>query len=541
MKYLLTLIVAVTVFAGCTSEEPLPIHIVPKPVSVKAGSEVLSAGQDFNIVASTNDEKNVASLLQEYLKRLSVDVSISGQSANDKTNLVLKTEEGRAKESYTLTVNADGITIKASDGAGLFYGSQTLIQLLQSGKSELKLPYVEINDAPRFPYRGLHLDVGRHMFSISDIKNYIDLMARHKYNRFHWHLTEDQGWRIEIKKYPKLQEVAAYREQTVIGKASSKNRPTDPGRYDKTRYGGFYTQEEIKEVVAYAAERYITVVPEIELPGHALAALAAYPNLGCTGGPYKVAQTWGIFSDVFCAGKEDTFRFLQDVFDEVMPLFPGEYVHVGGDECWKDQWKVCAACQKRIKDEKLKDENELQSYFIQRMEKYINSKGKKIIGWDEILEGGLAAGATVMSWRGEEGGIEAARQNHDVIMTPTKWCYFDYYQDSAKSNPLATGLYLPIKQVYSYEPEPQQLSADELKHILGVQANVWTEYIKDSDYLEFMVYPRACAMAEVAWSAKELRDYNDFLVRMSTHVKRLEAWDVNYARYIEEEFPKGSK
>jgi hexosaminidase len=540
MKYLLFLSVAASL-VGC-SPEPDPIHVVPKPATIKQGTRTLTVNQDLHIVASTEDEKNVASLFQGYLKAVAIEVSVSEQRSPDKTNLLLKTEAGSGKESYSLLVNGDGIEIKASDGAGLFYGAQTFMQLVWPEKTGvISYPYVEIDDAPRFPYRGLHLDVGRHMFPVEYIKKYIDLMARHKFNRFHWHLTEDQGWRIEIKKYPKLQEVAAYRNQTVIGKASTKNRPTDPGRYDKTRYGGFYTQEEVKEVVAYAAERYITVVPEIELPGHALAALTAYPNLGCTGGPYKVAETWGIFDDVFCAGKEDAFLFLQDVFDEIIPLFPGEYIHVGGDECPKAEWKKCPHCQKRIKTEKLKDEHELQSYFIQRMEKYLNSKGKKIIGWDEILEGGLAPGATVMSWRGEEGGIEAAKQNHDVVMTPTKWCYFDYYQDSLKSDPLATGLYLPVKQVYSYEPEPPQLNAEEVKHILGVQANVWTEYIKDTDYLEYMVYPRACAMAEVAWSSKEARDYNDFLIRMSTHMKRLDAWDVNYAKHIVNDIPKGSK
>jgi hexosaminidase len=542
MKYLLSLFAAAILLVACSVEPPGPIHVVPKPVTVKPGTKTLAVEQELNIVASAEDEKNVASLLQGYLKGVAIEASVSEQPSPDKTNLLLKTETGSGKESYSLAVNGDGIEIKASDGAGLFYGAQTFMQLVSPDKTGvINYPYVEINDAPRFPYRGLHLDVGRHMFPIEFIKKYIDLMARHKYNRFHWHLTEDQGWRIEIKKYPRLQEVAAYRNQTVIGKASTRNRPTDPGRYDKTRYGGFYTQEEVKEVVAYAAQRYITVVPEIELPGHALAALTAYPNLGCTGGPYKVAETWGVFDDVFCAGKEDAFLFLQDVFDEIIPLFPGEYIHVGGDECPKAEWKKCPHCQKRIKTEKLKDEHELQSYFIQRMEKYLNSKGKKIIGWDEILEGGLAPGATVMSWRGEEGGIEAAKQNHDVIMTPTKWCYFDYYQDSLKSDPLATGLYLPVKQVYSYEPEPPQLKAEEAKHILGVQANVWTEFIKDTAYLEYMVYPRACAMAEVAWSAKGTRDYNDFLIRMSTHMKRLDAWNVNYAKHIANEIPTGSK
>jgi len=356
-------------------------------------------------------------------------------------------------------------------------------------------------------------------------------MSHYKLNTFHWHLTEDQGWRIEIKKYPKLQEIAAFRKETVIGHASTRTRK-EPRRFDGTRHGGFYTQDEIKDVVAYAAQHHITVVPEIELPGHALAALAAYPELGCTGGPYEVATTWGIFDDVFCAGKESTFNFLQDVLDEVMPLFPGQYIHIGGDECFKSNWKKCPYCQKRIKTEKLKDENELQSYFIQRIEKYINAKGKRIIGWDEILEGGLAPNATVMSWRGEEGGIAAAQQNHDVIMTPSKWLYLDYRQDTAKSEPLAVKVLVDVPTVYSYEPVPAQLKEEEAKYIIGVQANVWTEYMKTGDHVEYMVYPRAIALAEVAWSAKEKRNYNDFVKRLQANRILLDEWKVNYAKHV---------
>lgn len=369
------------------------------------------------------------------------------------------------------------------------------------------------------------------MFPVSFVKKYIDLLAYHKFNRFHWHLTEDQGWRIEIKKYPKLQEVAAYRKETLVGNYGS-------GKYDGQRYGGFYTQEEVKDIVKYAADRYVTIIPEIEMPGHAVAALTAYPQLGCTGGPYEVRTTWGVADDVFCAGKEETFAFLQDVLDEVVPLFPGKYVHIGGDECPKTRWKKCPHCQKRIKTEKLKDEHALQSYFIQRIEKYLNGKGKQIIGWDEILEGGLAPNATVMSWRGEEGGIAAAQQGHDVIMTPGNWCYFDHYQDTSKTEPLAIGGFTPVSQVYSYEPLPEQLSAEESKHVLGAQANLWTEYIATPEYAEFMAYPRACALAEVVWSPKENKSYDDFVKRMATHVTRLDQLKVNYAKHITKEFPK---
>jgi hexosaminidase len=369
------------------------------------------------------------------------------------------------------------------------------------------------------------------MFPVEFIKKYIDLLAHHKYNRFHWHLTEDQGWRIEIKKYPKLQEIGAFRKETVIGHASTATRGNAKD-FDGKRYGGLYTQEEIKDVVKYAADRYVTIIPEIELPGHALAALSAYPNLGCTGGPYEAATTWGVFDDVFCAGKEDSFVFLQGVLDEVIELFPGKYVHIGGDECPKTKWEKCPHCKKRMKVENLKDTHELQSYFIQRIEKYLNSKGKQIIGWDEILEGGLAPNATVMSWRGEEGGIAAARQNHDVVMTPGNWCYFDHYQAGPEGEPLAIGNMTTVEEVYSYEPVPPQLDSIQAKHILGAQANVWTEYIPTSDHVEYMVYPRACAMAEVLWSKPETKKYEDFKLRMKEHADRLTDWKVNFARHI---------
>lgn len=509
------------------NDPSVSVHVVPRPVLTTLHAGYVEWNGAITVGASTEDEKKVAALLVAFLKTKNIEAS----TAAGKGNVTLSTikVDSLGAEGYTLAINEDGVALQANAGAGFFYGFQTLLQIV--GEHGKKLPYTTITDYPRFGYRGLHLDVSRHMFSVEAIKKYIDLMALHKLNRFHWHLTDDQGWRIEIKKYPKLQEIAAYRKETVIGHARTADRKENKN-YDGKRYGGFYTQEEVKDVVKYAADRFITVVPEIEMPGHARAALSAYPQLGCTGGPYTAATTWGVFEEVFCAGKEETFTFLQDVLDEVIPLFPSPYVHVGGDECPKESWKKCPQCQKRMKAEGLKDEHALQSYFIQRMEKYINSKGKQIIGWDEILEGGLAPNATVMSWRGEEGGIAAAQQNHDVIMTPTGWCYFDYYQDSAKTEPLAIGGFLPVKKVYLYEPQPPQLTAAEAAHIRGVQANVWTEYITTPEHLEYMVYPRASALSEIAWSPREARDYEDFLRRMDVHFKRLDDWHVNYAKHI---------
>jgi hexosaminidase len=538
MRKMLLLSCSLIMLLACSKEkEKSTLSIVPKPVSLVEGDDPLMLTETILIKSTNPDEMKVAEVIGEFLvAKNSTKKVVVGDKAPDKDQLVIslhifKPDTLLPEGYYRIKTADDGVSISATSGAGLFYGAQTLMQLVADDGQTI--PAVEITDYPRFAYRGLHLDVGRHMFPPAFIKKYIDLMAHHKFNRFHWHLTEDQGWRIEIKKYPKLQEVAAYRKETVIGKASTRNR--EGKQYDGQRYGGYYTQDEIKDIVQYAADRYVTIIPEIELPGHALAALSAYPSLGCTGGPYEAATTWGVFKDVYCAGKEETFTFLQDVMDEVMVLFPSQYIHIGGDECPKEQWKVCPRCQKRMKAEGLKDEHALQSYFIQRMEKYLNNKGRQIIGWDEILEGGLAPNATVMSWRGEEGGIAAAQQDHDVIMTPGNWCYFDHYQDTSKSEPLAIGNYTPVSEVYSYEPLPPQLSTAQAKHVLGAQANVWTEYMKSSDYVEYMVYPRACAMAEVVWSPKESRNYSDFLTRMRTHLKRLDGWEVNYAKHIQKD------
>ena len=423
----------------------------------------------------------------------------------------------------------------------LFYGIQTLLQLLPTEKdstnnNRFEIPQLIIKDYPRFQYRGMHLDVGRHFFGVNEIKKYIDYLAYHKFNNFHWHLTEDQGWRIEIKKYPLLTSVGGFRNGTITGH--------HPGTgNDSLRYGGFYTQEEVKEIVKYAQDRYITIIPEIEMPGHSSAAIAAYPQLSCfpdestkisPNTPWsgsrtgkQVQQTWGVFEDVYCPS-DYTFTFLENVLDEVMQLFPSKYIHIGGDECPKTAWKRSPFCQELIKEKNLKDEHGLQSYFISTIEKYINSKGKKIIGWDEILEGGLAPNATVMSWRGEEGGIAASRQHHDVIMTPDGYCYFNYSQRKNEDS-LTIGGFLPVEKVYNYEPVPKELNEQEAKFVLGAQGNVWTEYIGNMSLLEYMVFPRMSALSEVLWSPKESRNWSEFSSELTAIYKRYKLWGANYS------------
>lgn len=397
--------------------------------------------------------------------------------------------------------------------------------------ADVALPAVEIKDAPRFGYRGAHFDVSRHFFTIDEVKTYIDMLTLHNMNRLHWHITDDQGWRLEIKKYPKLTEIGSQRSGTVIGRNS--------GEYDNTPYGGFYTQEQAKEIVDYAAERYITVIPEIDLPGHMLAALTAYPELGCTGGPYEVWRQWGVADDVLCAGNDQVLKFIEDVYSELIDIFPSEYIHVGGDECPKVRWEKCPKCQARIKalglksDKNHSKEERLQSFVINHIEKFLNDHGRQIIGWDEILEGGLAPNATVMSWRGESGGIEAAKQKHDVIMTPNTYLYFDYYQAKDTENePFGIGGYLPIERVYSYEPMPASLTPEEQQYIKGVQANLWTEYIATFSHAQYMVLPRWAALCEVQWSTPDKKNYEDFLSRLPRLIKWYDAEGYNYAKHV---------
>jgi hexosaminidase len=439
-----------------------------------------------------------------------------------KTNVHFTPQSGLKAEGYTIQIDRDKINIQYKDKAGAHYAMVTLLQLLEQYGS--KVPPLMIEDYPRFAYRGMHLDVCRHFFSTKEVKQYIDFLAKYKMNYFHWHLTEDQGWRIEIKQFPKLQEVAAYRKETLIGHYSDQ-----PHQFDGMSYGGYYTQEEIKEIVEYATARNITIVPEIEMPGHALAALAAYPELGCSGGPYEVATKWGVFNDVFCP-YEHTFEFLEKVVDEVIALFPGKYIHIGGDECPKTSWEESEFCQNLIKELGLEDMHALQSYFIRRMEQYINSKGKQIIGWDEILEGGLAPNATVMSWRGTEGGIEAANMSHQVIMTPGSHCYFDHYQSRDPDEPIAIGGFTTVEKVYHWDPIPKQLDSTKHQYILGGQANVWTEYIPDFKQVEYMAFSRGLAMSEVLWSGTGY--YEEFLSRFDYHVDLLRSKGHKMAYHI---------
>jgi len=444
-------------------------------------------------------------------------------------NIPVTDDKTLGEEAYTLVIGKKGISISASTPAGAFYARQTLRQMIPAEAitdktvTAVVLPCCIIKDAPHFAYRGAHLDVCRHFFSVDEVKTYLDILAMHKINRFHFHLTEDQGWRIEIKAYPQLTQVGAYRDGTMVGK----NWNSDDG----IRYGGFYTQDEVKEIVKYAADRFITVIPEIEIPGHALAALASYPELGCRGDHYEVSKTWGVFPEVFCPGKEETFKFWETVLTEVMELFPSKYIHIGGDECPKDEWKKCPLCQQRIKEEGLKNEAELQSYVTRRVERFLNDHGRQIIGWDEILEGGVTPTATIMSWRGTDGGIAAAQAGNKVIMSPNTYCYLDYYQSRDKDNePLSIGGHLPVEQCYSFDPY-NGLTREQQQYIIGVQGNLWTEYIATFDHVEYMLLPRLSALAEVSWTYSG-KDYDDFLRRLNHLRTYFDAYGWNYGKHV---------
>lgn len=483
--------------------------IIPAQVSVKKTTGEFILSQQTVLLADSMNNKAIDYFNNYLQSKLMLHNQLKTNTAQSVENSIVFTDKGTEnlpEQGYRLTITPQQVII-AAKGAGLFYGIQTLIQLIPAGgPASKKLPCAQIEDYPRFGYRGLMLDVCRHFFSVEFIKKTIDLMAYYKLNNFHWHLTDDQGWRIEIKKYPRLTEIGSQRAQTVIGNYHDRT----PQQFDNTPYGGFYTQDQIRDVVKYAADRYINVVPEIEMPGHSLAALSAYPELSCEPDKtYKVGETWGVFHDVYCPS-DKTFNFLEEVLTEVMELFPSKYIHIGGDEVPKDAWKKSAFCQKLIKKLKLKNEEGLQSYFIQRIEKFVNSKGRSIIGWDEILEGGLSPNATVMSWRGEDGGIAAARQNHDVIMTPgSGGLYLDHSQGK-RNEPLSIGGYFPLAKTYSYNPTPAVLTPDQQKHIIGVQANLWSEYISTDAKAEYMLYPRLLALAELAWSPLANKNFKDF-------------------------------
>ena len=525
------------VAAACTAKQELrEPQVVPQPASLQRTEGSFRIDRNVPVYVDIADSAILRSVefLNERLQK-AAGFGLKVISNDDPLHhrdegAILVLDAGLMKEAYNLDVTPKGIVIEYGSGAGVFYAIQTLFQLLpdaifadsvQRGV-RWEVPCCSIEDSPRFPYRGMHLDCCLHFFDIPFLKRYIDLMALHKVNRFHWHLTEDQGWRIEIKKYPLLTEKGQWRKETVVGSLYS-------GIYDGKPHGGFYTQEEARDLIKYAAERYVTIIPEIEIPGHSLAAISCYPELSCgLEDHYETATRWGIFKQVYCP-KEETFKFLEDVFDEIIELFPSELIHIGGDECPKTSWKQCPHCQALIKKLGLKDEYELQSWFIQRMEKYINSKGRQIIGWDEILEGGLAPNAKVMSWLGEEGGIKAAQQHHEVVMSPYPKYYLDYWQGDPDSEPLAMGGPTLLRTMYEYEPVPAVLTPEERRYIIGVEGCVWTEYMPTPARVEYMAWPRMCAIAEAGWT-RAPKDWDGFTGRLETHLGRLDRLGVGYCR-----------
>lgn len=529
MKTLLTFLVLTAAGVGSYAQGSLERALIPYPLHVKneQGTFTLSRQTVIRVPAEDTALAALAGALRsDILRSSAIPLTISRRATPGSREIRLLLDlkpDTLGNEGYHLSASAGGVIIRANTPQGLFYGIQTFKQLLPlKKKGAVSIPSVTITDRPRFPWRGLMLDAGRYFYSVDFIKKLLDYMAMYKLNTFHWHLTEDHGWRIEIKKYPRLTDIGAWRGGTQYDRS--------PGQIDKNPHGGYYTQQQVREVVAYAAARYINVVPEIEMPGHSLAALVAYPELSCTGGPFKMPLQWGIQKDVYCAGNEQTFRFLEDVLSEVTALFPSPYIHIGGDECPKDRWKTCPKCQARMKAEGLQDEHELQSYFIRRIENFLQGKHKRIIGWDEILEGGLAPNATVMSWRGIQGGIAAARQHHQVIMTPSESMYLDFYQGAPYLEPVAIGGYLPLQKVYHYEPVPPTLSPEEGNYIQGLQANVWSEYIHSPEKVEYMTFPRAAAMAEVAWTARANKNWEDFKKRIETEYERYDQLGIHYAR-----------
>jgi hexosaminidase len=528
-----------TCFYACSEKRTLnsDYEIIPKPLDVNSKGDASFLLKDgVAVIYPENNQKmqDNAEFLVDYVeKQTGVKLtSHAGMPVDGAICLTLDLSDDNA-EAYKLIVNDKRVCISGASEAGVFYGIQTLRKSLPVAQDiNVNLSAVEIYDKPRFAYRGAMLDVARHFYTVDEVKTFIDMLALHNINRFHWHLTDDQGWRIEIKKYPKLMSVASERKETVVGRWYS-------GIYDGKPYGGYYTQDELRDVIDYAAKRHITIIPEVDLPGHMQAALTAYPELGCTGGPYEVRTIWGVSQDVLCVGNDFTLQFVKDVLSEVADIFPSEYIHIGGDECPKVRWEKCPKCQERIKslglksDAKHTKEQRLQSYMIQEAAKYLKEKGKRIIGWTEILEGGLVPDATLMSWIGESGGIEAAHQHHDVIMTPNTYLYFDYYQSKkVEDEPLAIGGYLPIEKTYNYEPMPKELTKEEQQYIKGVQANLWTEYIPVFSQVQYMVLPRLGAAAEVQWTDPSKKDYKDFLRRVPHLVAVYDCYGWNYATHV---------
>lgn len=529
-------------FTGNVKGQKVDYQIVPLPKEIKGGT---TGNTPFVLMQSTRivypkhnkQMQRNAEFLSEYVKDVTgYSLKIGTRKIKSPAISLTLGLQSSNPEAYSINISEAGIQIQGASEAGVFYGIQALRKSMPIGKyAQIEFPSVEINDYPEFGYRGALLDISRHFFTKEEVKEYIDMMALHNMNRFHWHLTDDQGWRIEIKKYPELTSIGSQRKESQNGYYENHERVL---KFDGVPHGGFFTQDDIKEVVAYAAERYITIIPEIDLPGHMVSALASYPELGCTGGPYNVWTHWGISEDVLCAGNEKTYQFLTDVFDEIMELFPSTYIHIGGDECPKTRWAQCPKCQAKIKAEGIKSDDKhtkeeyLQSYVMKYMSDYLSEHGRKIIGWDEILEGEAAPGATIMSWRGEAGGIEAARLGHDVIMVPNNYLYLDYYQSKDyESEPYyAIGGYNPVDKIYNYNPLPASLNETEKAHIIGVQANLWTEYIKDFKQVEYMILPRWGAVAEIQWTGGA-KDYPAFLKRLDKFVKLYQAKGYTYAKH----------
>ncbi len=529
-------------FTGNVKGQKVDYQIVPLPKEIKEGT---TGNTPFVLMQSTRivypkhnkQMQRNAEFLSEYVKDVTgYGLKIGTRKIKSPAISLTLGLQSSNPEAYSINISEAGIQIQGASEAGVFYGIQALRKSMPIGKyAQIEFPSVEINDYPEFGYRGALLDISRHFFTKEEVKEYIDMMALHNMNRFHWHLTDDQGWRIEIKKYPELTSIGSQRKESQNGYYENHERVL---KFDGIPHGGFFTQDDIKEVVAYAAERYITIIPEIDLPGHMVSALASYPELGCTGGPYNVWTHWGISEDVLCAGNEKTYQFLTDVFDEIMELFPSTYIHIGGDECPKTRWAQCPKCQAKIKAEGIKSDDKhtkeeyLQSYVMKYMSDYLSEHGRKIIGWDEILEGEAAPGATIMSWRGEAGGIEAARLGHDVIMVPNNYLYLDYYQSKDyESEPYyAIGGYNPVDKIYNYNPLPASLNETEKAHIIGVQANLWTEYIKDFKQVEYMILPRWGAVAEIQWTGGA-KDYPAFLKRLDKFVKLYQAKGYTYAKH----------
>lgn len=549
MKKVINIIALALLFVSCSmkaKESETTINVIPYPQSVEVGKGTFKgAGANFNCDQAVDAKSQV--IIKELADKITyvsgricsyaTPVGLAKDCAKVKGFIFLK-DANLAEEEYSIDITKANCIVRASSYNGFLYAIQTLKQLTSvnifgnepNPAEKFLFPCVKIQDKPRFGYRGMHLDCSRHFFSVEEVKKYLDIMALYKLNRFHWHLTDDQGWRVEIKKYPRLTEIGAFRNGTVIKK--------DWGSNDGVRYGGYYTQEQMKDIVAYAGKLGIVVIPEIDLPGHMMGALAGYPELGCTGGPYEVWTRWGISEQVLCPGKEAMFSFLEDVFTELMDIFPSEYIHIGGDECPKTEWEKCPACQARIKalgikaDERHTAEQFLQSYVTARVQKFLNDHGRRIIGWDEVLEGELAEGATVMSWRGTEGGIKASAMGFDVIMTPNTYCYFDYYQsEDQDKEPFGIGGFLPWDKVYSYEPL-EGLNDSQQKHILGVQANLWTEYVATPEHLEYMLLPRMNALSEVQWCVPENKDIERFKAAMEAEsFKIFDILGYNYRKF----------